>query len=317
MAARLGELLGQPVALAPDCQGPESMALAAALQPGQVLLLENLRFHPEEQQNDPAFAQALAAFGDCYVNDAFAVSHRADASVEGVTRYFADKAAGLLLYREIDFFHQAVTNPSRPLVAILGGAKVSSKLSAIRNLLDRVEVMLIGGAMANTFLKAQGHAVGASLVEDDLLATARELLARAAEKGVKVHLPVDFVIADAFAATANTRAVALNQVPDGWMILDIGPDTARRFAQALAGVKTIVWNGPMGAFEMPPFAAGSLALVKAVAASPALSIVGGGDTNALINQAGAGDKVSYMSTGGGAFLELMEGKQLPGVVALG
>ena len=317
MAVRLGELLGQPVVMAPDCQGPEPMALAAALQPGQVLLLENLRFHPEEQQNDPAFAQALAAFGDCYVNDAFAVSHRADASVEGVTRYFADKAAGLLLYREIDFFHQSVTNPSRPLVAILGGAKVSSKLSAIRNLLDRVEVMLIGGAMANTFLKAQGHAVGASLVEDDLLATARELLARAAEKGVKVHLPVDFVIADAFAATANTRAVALNQVPDGWMILDIGPDTARRFAQALAGVKTIVWNGPMGAFEMPPFAAGSLALVKAVAASPALSIVGGGDTNALINQAGAGDKVSYMSTGGGAFLELMEGKQLPGVVALG
>ena len=317
MAARLGELLGQPVALAPDCQGPESMALATALRPGQVLLLENLRFHPEEQKNDPAFAQALAAFGDCYVNDAFAVSHRADASVEGVTRYFADKAAGLLLYREIDFFHRAVTNPSRPLAAILGGAKVSSKLSALRNLLDRVEVMLIGGAMANTFLKAQGHAVGASLVEDDLLGTARELLTQAGDKGVKVHLPVDFVIADAFSATANTRTVALDQVPDGWMILDIGPDTARRFAQALAGAKTIVWNGPMGAFEMPPFAAGSLALLEAVAASPALSIVGGGDTNALINQAGAGDKVSYMSTGGGAFLELMEGKPLPGVVALG
>jgi len=316
-ARRLGELLGQPVVMAPDCQGAESLALAESLNPGEVLLLENLRFHPEEQKNDPAFAKALAAFGDCYVNDAFAVSHRADASVEGVTHFFSDKAAGLLLYKEIDFFNRAVTSPARPLTAILGGAKVSSKLSAIRNMLDRVDAMIIGGAMANTFLKAQGHEVGKSLVEDDLLTTAQELLALAKSKGVEIHLPLDFVVADTFSAEARTQTVSLGQVPADGMILDIGPATETRFQEALVGAKTIVWNGPMGAFEMAPFAHGSLAMVAAVTTSGALSIVGGGDTNALINQAKAGEKVSYMSTGGGAFLELMEGKQLPGVTALG
>jgi len=316
-AKRLGELLGKPVLMAPDCVGAESMAMADALKAGEVMLLENLRFHAEEQKNDPAFAKALAAFGDCYINDAFAVSHRPDASVEGVTHYFTDKAAGLLLFREIDFFHRAVTNPARPLIAILGGAKVSTKLSAIRNMLDRVNGMIIGGAMANTFLKAQGHDIGASLVEDDLLDTARELLALAQNKDVSILLPTDFVVADAFAADAKTRTVTLGEIPAGWMILDIGPASAAAFTKALADAKTIVWNGPMGAFEMTPFSHGSTALVKAVTTSSALSIVGGGDTNALINQAEAGDKVSYMSTGGGAFLELMEGKELPGVTALG
>ena len=315
-AKRLGELLGQPVVMAPDCIGAESMALAAGLKAGEVMLLENLRFHPEEQKNDPAFAKALAAFGDCYVNDAFAVSHRADASVEGVTHYFTDKAAGLLLFKEIDFFNRAVTDPARPLIAILGGAKVSSKLSAIHNLLDRVDSMIIGGAMANTFLKAQGHEIGKSLVEDDLLATAKELLTLARQKGIAMLLPVDFVVADSFAAEAKTRTVILGEVPAEWMILDIGPDTIAAFGKALANAKTIVWNGPMGAFEMAPFAQGSMAMVQAVIESQALSIVGGGDTNVVINQAKAGDKVSYMSTGGGAFLELMEGKQLPGVTAL-
>ena len=316
-AKRLAELLGQPVVMAPDCVGAESMALAEALKPGDVMLLENLRFHAEEQKNDAAFAKSLAAFGDCYVNDAFAVSHRADASVEGVTHYFTDKAAGFLLYNEIDFFHRAVTNPARPLTAILGGAKVSSKLSAIRNMLDRVNSMIIGGAMANTFLRAQGHEIGASLVEEDLLNTAQELLALAKNKGVAIHLPVDFVVAESFSAEAKSKTVALGQVPSDWMILDIGPASVSAFTEALTASKTIVWNGPMGAFEMAPFAQGSLAMVTAVTSSKALSIVGGGDTNALINQAKAGDKVSYMSTGGGAFLELMEGKELPGVTALG
>ncbi|MBA3014249.1 MAG: phosphoglycerate kinase [Proteobacteria bacterium] len=315
-AKRLSELLKQPVLMAPDCLGPESMAMADGLKAGEIMLLENLRFHPEEQKNDPDFAKALSAFGDCYINDAFAVSHRADASVEGVTHYFTAKAAGLLLYREIEFFNKAVINPARPLMAILGGAKVSSKLSAIRNMLDRVNGMIIGGAMANTFLKAQGHDIGSSLVENDLLDTARELLSLASNKNITIHLPTDFVVADTFAADATTRIVGLDKVPNGWMILDIGPDSAASFTKALAEAKTIVWNGPMGAFEMTPFANGSTALVQAVTNSSALSIVGGGDTNALINQANAGNKVSYMSTGGGAFLELMEGKQLPGVTAL-
>lgn len=316
-AKRLEELIGQPVFMAPDCVGDESISMANNLKAGEILLLENLRFHPEEQKNDPAFAQALAAFGDCYINDAFAVSHRADASVEGVTHFVTDKAAGLLLYQEIDFFNRAVTNPTRPLIAILGGAKVSSKLSAIHNMLDRVNGMIIGGAMANTFLKAQGHDIGSSLVEDDLLGTARELISLAQSKGVTIHLPTDFVVADAFAVDAQTKTVGLGEIPVGWMILDIGPKSASAFSKALEEAKTIVWNGPMGAFEMAPFAHGSTALVQAVVNSSALSIVGGGDTNALINQANAGDKVSYMSTGGGAFLELMEGKQLPGVIALG
>ncbi|VAW33178.1 Phosphoglycerate kinase, partial [hydrothermal vent metagenome] len=249
-------------------------------------------------------------------NDVFAVSHRAHASVAGVTDYLKVKAAGFLLEKEMDFFNRAIANPLKPLAVILGGAKVSSKLGAIRNMLDRVEIMIIGGAMANTFLKSQGFAVGKSLVEDDLLDTARELIELAKDKGIAFYLPVDCVAADEFTAQAAGKIKTIYNIPRTWMALDIGPATSLLYQEALAGVKTIVWNGPMGAFEIEQFSRGSLTMVEAVSASPALSIVGGGDTNALINQAGAADKISYMSTGGGAFLMLMEGKELPGVTAL-
>ena len=316
VAKRLGELLGCEVALAPDCVGEQTREMAAALAPGSILLLENLRFHKEETANDEAFARELAAMADIYVNDAFAVSHRAHASVEGVTHHVDVAVAGLLLQKEIDFFNRAVADPVRPVAAVLGGAKVSSKLGAIRNMLDRVDIMVIGGAMANTFLKSQGVDVGASLVEEDLVATAGEFVRLAAEKGVKMYLPVDGVAAERFEAGAASKVVTNLEVPSGWMLLDIGPATARLFATAIAGARTIVWNGPMGAFEMDPFARGSMAMVEAVTGSHALSVVGGGDTNVVIKKAGAAAEVSYISTGGGAFLMLMEGKELPGVVAL-
>ena len=316
VAERLGELLGCEVALAPDCVGEQTREMAAALAPGAVLLLENLRFHKEETANDEGFSRELAAMADIYVNDAFAVSHRAHASVEGVTHHVDVAVAGLLLQKEIDFFNRAVADPVRPVAAVLGGAKVSSKLGAIRNMLDRVDIMVIGGAMANTFLKSQGVDVGASLVEEDLVSTAGEFVRLAAEKGVKMYLPVDGVAAERFEAGAASKVVTNLEVPPGWMLLDIGPATARLFATAIAGARTIVWNGPMGAFEMDPFARGSMAMVEAVTGSHALSVVGGGDTNVVINKAGAAAEVSYISTGGGAFLMLMEGKDLPGVVAL-
>jgi len=316
VAAKLAELLGQNVKLAPDCIGPEVNGLVAALQDGQILLLENLRFHAEEQKNDAKFAQQLASLADIFINDAFAVSHRAHASVEGVTHYIATSAAGFLLQREIDFFNRSITSPAKPLAAIMGGAKVSSKLGAIRNMLDKVDIMIIGGAMANTFLKSQGYEIGKSLVEDDLLDTARELVNLAHDKGVKFYLPVDCVAAAEFNPQAISKICTIQDMPEKWMSLDIGPASSILFAEALTDAKTIVWNGPMGAFEMEPFAKGSLAMVDTITASHALSIVGGGDTNVVINQALAGDKVSYMSTGGGAFLMLMEGKELPGVAAL-
>jgi phosphoglycerate kinase len=316
VAAKLAELLGQDVKLAPDCMGEETQQLVESLQPGQILLLENLRFHAEEQKNDKDFARQLASLADIYINDAFAVSHRAHASVEGVTHFVKTCVAGFLLKREIDFFNQSITSPAKPLASIMGGAKVSSKLGAIRNMLDRVDIMIIGGAMANTFLKSQGYEIGKSLVEDDLLNTARELINLAHTKGVKFYLPVDCVAADNFSAEASNRIHTIQDMPPQWMSLDIGPATSKLFHEALTDAKTIVWNGPMGAFEMEPFAKGSQAMVDTVTSSQALSIVGGGDTNVVINQAGAADKVSYMSTGGGAFLMLMEGKELPGVVAL-
>jgi len=290
--------------------------MANALQNGDLLLLENLRFHGEEQKNDAGFAKQLASLADIYINDAFAVSHRAHASVEGVTHFMNTCAAGFLLQREIDFFNRSITAPARPLAAIMGGAKVSSKLGAIRNMLDRVDIMIIGGAMANTFLKSLGHEVGKSLVEDDLLATAREFVDLAQKKGVKFYLPVDCVAAEKFDAQAVTKLTTIQDMPPGWMSLDIGPASSILFREALSSAKTIVWNGPMGAFEMEAFARGSMAMVDTVIASHALSIVGGGDTNVVINQAGAANDVSYMSTGGGAFLMLMEGKDLPGVAAL-
>jgi phosphoglycerate kinase len=318
IAERLAELLGQEVKLAPDCIGAETEEMVKSWQVGNgyVVLLENLRFYAEEEGNDAAFSKQLAALADVYVNDAFAVSHRAHASVAGITAHVKEKAAGLLLHKELDYFHRAIDAPQRPLVAIVGGAKVSSKLNALTRMLDKVDKMLIGGAMANTFLKSQGLVVGASKVEDDLLDSARQILADAKAKGVKVYLPVDVIAADRFAPDAVCKQVTVQDIPEGWMALDIGPASVICFSEVLADAKTIVWNGPMGAFEMDAFARGTMALAHAVASSHALSITGGGDSNAAVTQSGEAGNISYMSTGGGAFLELMEGKVLPGVAAL-
>ena len=317
VAVHLSTLIGQEVRLAPDCIGVETETMVASLLPGEVLLLENLRFHKEETDNDPAFAQKLASLADVYVNDAFAASHRAHASIAGVPVLVKENCAGFLLQTEMDFFHKAMTEPVRPLMAIVGGAKVSSKLGALQNMLDKVDRMIIGGAMANTFLKSQGVPVGASKTEDDLLDTARQLLQTAKEKGVKLYFPVDFVAADRFAADAVVKNVTAQDIPEGWMALDIGPASTICFQEALADVKTIVWNGPMGAFEMDAFARGTMAMCQAIASSHALSVVGGGDSNAAVKKSGESRNISYMSTGGGAFLQLMEGKSLPGVDALG
>jgi phosphoglycerate kinase len=316
VAAYTAKLLGQPVPLAADCIGPEVAAAVGSLKDGEILMLENLRYHPQEEKNDPEFSRQLAALGDVYVNDAFAVSHRAHASVVGVTAYVKEKAAGFLLQKEMEYFHRSFDNPQRPLVAIVGGAKVSGKLEALQNMLERVDKMIIGGAMANTFLKSQGYAVGTSKVEDDLLATAADLLRRAKEKQIKIYLPVDVIAADRFAPDAVCKQVTIQDIPENWMALDIGPASVICFNEVLADAKTIVWNGPMGAFEMNAFARGTMALAHTVAASHALSVTGGGDSNAAITLSGEADNISYMSTGGGAFLELMEGKVLPGIKAL-
>nr|WP_321465959.1 phosphoglycerate kinase [uncultured Desulfobulbus sp.] len=317
VAAYLAKLLGQPVPLASDCVGPEVSAAVAQLENGQILMLENLRFHPQEQKNDPEFSRQLASLAEVYINDAFAVSHRAHASVAGVTACVEEKGAGFLLQKEIEYFHRCIDTPQRPLVAIVGGAKVSGKLEALRNMLERVDKMIIGGAMANTFLKSQGYAVGASKVEDDLLETADELLKQAKDKKVKVYLPVDVIAADTFAPDAVSKQVTIQDIPENWMALDIGPASVICFCEVLADAKTIVWNGPMGAFEMDAFSRGTMALAHAVAASHALSVTGGGDSNAAIAISGESANISYMSTGGGAFLQLMEGKSLPGIEALG
>lgn len=316
VADALSQLVNKQVAVAPDCIGDETKAVVDQMQNGDIVLLENLRFHAEEQGNDPEFASRLAALADVYVNDAFAVSHRAHASVEGVTKYFSEKGAGFLLEKEMDYFHRSMDEPVRPLVALVGGAKVSSKLGALENMLDKVDCLVIGGAMANTFLKSQGYKVGSSKVEDDLLDAASQMMTLAEEKGVKVYLPVDVTIADQFAPDAQSKVVTIDQIPAGWMALDIGPATIRQFTEVMADAQTIVWNGPMGAFEMEPFASGTMELARAVGASQALSITGGGDSNAAVKISGEADNISYMSTGGGAFLHLMEGKTLPGVAAL-
>jgi len=316
VAKRLSRLLDKEIKLAPDCIGPEVDALVAAMAPGDVLLLENLRFHNGEKKNDPEFSRQLAKLGDVYVNDAFAVAHRAHASVTGVVEYFKDCAAGFLLQKEMDYFHRSVSDPSRPLVAIVGGAKVSSKLGALRNMIDRVDKMIIGGAMANTFLKAQGYEVGTSRVEDDLLDTANELVAKARNQGVKLYLPVDCIVAEKFEPKAETKRTTTQEVPRNWMILDIGPASTLLFGEALEDARTIIWNGPMGAFEMDAFSRGTMAMVQRLASSHALTIVGGGDTDVAVHRAGESGNISYISTGGGAFLMLMEGKVLPGVAAL-
>jgi phosphoglycerate kinase len=316
VARRLGLLLEKPVRMAPDCIGPQVSAMVAGLAPGEVLLLENLRFHPEEEKNDAAFAKALAGLCDIYVNDAFAVSHRSNASVDAICRFAPRCAAGLLLSQELDYFARAMADPQRPLVAIVGGAKVSSKLKVLENLLDHVDKVLIGGAMANTFLKYRGCDMGSSLVEDALIDSAGRIMAKAGEKGVRFYLPVDVVAAQGMEAKAVTRTVPVQEIPAGWMALDIGPATTALYGEVLGDAQTIVWNGPMGVFEMAPFSSGTLAMVQAVAQSDALSIVGGGDTDTAIHQSGQSHRIGYISTGGGAFLELLEGKVLPAVAAL-
>jgi len=315
-AKRLSRLIGKEVKLAPDCIGSEVQAMVDAMAPGDVIMLENLRFYANEQENDPTFSKQLAELADVYINDAFAVAHRAHASVVGVTEHAKTCGAGFLLQQEIDYFNRAVSDPMRPLVAVVGGAKVSSKLGALRNMLDRVDKMIVGGAMANTFLKALGYEVGASKVEEDLIETAKELMEKAVSKGVKFYLPVDCIVADQFDARAETKTTTVQEVPGKWMILDIGPASTKLFAEALENARTIVWNGPMGAFEMDAYSRGTMAMVQEVARSHALTIVGGGDTDVAVHRAGESSNISYISTGGGAFLMLMEGKSLPGVSAL-
>lgn len=317
VARHLQEVLGRPVELAPDCVGEAVEAMIESLQPGGVILLENLRFHKAETSNDAEFSTQLARLADVYVNDAFAASHRAHASIVGVAERVEEKAAGFLLQKEVDFYHKAMDEPVRPLIALVGGAKVSSKLAALENMLNKVDRMIIGGAMANTFLKSRGVDVGASKVEEDLLETARQFIGKAEAKGVKIFLPVDFVVAESFSPDAMTKNVTCQDVPQKWMALDIGPASTILFKEALQDARTIVWNGPMGAFEMDAFARGTMALCQAVASSHALSITGGGDSNAAVKKAGEEKNISYMSTGGGAFLEMMEGKSLPGVEVLG
>ncbi len=315
LAGPLEQLIGRPVPLAPDCVGPEVEAQAKSLRPGQLLLLENLRFHKEEEANDDGFARALAALADCYVNDAFAAAHRAHASIEAITRHLQPAAAGLLMKRELEALTRILERPERPLVAVLGGAKVSDKVTLVENLLARVDSLVIGGGMAFTFLRALGHEVGRSLVEPDHLDTARRVLDAARRKGTPVVLPVDAIVADGPDSPAG-RSVTVREIPAGQMALDIGPLTVERVSAALKDARTIVWNGPLGVFERPAFASGTLAVARAIAASRAFTVVGGGDTVAAVNAAGVAGRIGYISTAGGAFLEFLEGRTLPGVAAL-
>jgi phosphoglycerate kinase len=315
LVSRLSELLGREVQFVADCVGSMVEEAAKALQPGQVLLLENLRFHKEEEANDPEFSRQLANLADIMINDAFGVSHRAHASVEGITRHIP-AVAGFLMEKELVFLSGAVANPARPFVAIIGGAKVSDKIGVIENLLEKVDTLIIGGGMANTFLAAKGYALGKSLVEADKIELAKSLIKKAKEHGVNLQLPSDVAAADRFAADAERRDVAIADFPADWMALDIGPATRKAFAAALADAKTIVWNGPMGVFEFDAFAKGTEAVAKAVADTEAISIVGGGDSIAALEKTKLASKITHISTGGGASLELLEGKILPGVAAL-
>jgi phosphoglycerate kinase len=314
VAAKLQELLGRPVKKLDDCVGPEVEAAGKAMQSGEVILLENTRFYKEEEKNDPAFAAKLAALGDFYVNDAFGSAHRAHASTEGVTHTLRPAVAGFLMEKELEYLGKALANPDRPFLAIMGGAKISDKIAVIENLLAKVDSLLIGGGMANTFFVAQGYDVGKSLVEAEAVDTAKKLLAGHADKLV---LPVDAVVAPEFKADAAARTVPVDEVPAGWMILDIGPATIAHFSNRLAAAKTVVWNGPMGVFEFPRFAEGTFAVAKALAGlKDATTIIGGGDSAAAVEQSGLADKMSHISTGGGASLEFLEGIELPGVAAL-
>ncbi len=317
VAKRLAELLGQDVIKCDDCIGEAVASTVNNMSNGQVVLLENLRFHNEEEANDPEFAKQLAANADLYVNEAFGTAHRAHASTEGVTKYLSPSVAGYLIEKELDYLQDAVDNPKRPLAAIIGGSKVSSKIGVIETLLDKCDKLLIGGGMIFTFYKARGLSVGNSLVEEDKLELAKSLEAKAKEQGVELLLPTDVVVADNFAPDANAKTVSINDIPDGWMGLDIGPDSIKVFQDALADCNAVIWNGPMGVFEFDKFAAGTEAIAHTLAGkSDAVTIIGGGDSVAAVEKVGVADKMSHISTGGGASLELLEGKTLPGIVAL-
>jgi phosphoglycerate kinase len=319
VAERLAQLLGKPVVKTNDCIGPDADSAVAAMKDGDVVLLENVRFYPEEEKNDPEFARKLASVADLYVNDAFGTAHRAHASTEGVTKYLSPSVAGLLVDKELQFLQEAIESPQRPLAAIVGGSKVSSKIGVIETLLDKVDKLFIGGGMVFTFYKARGLSVGASLVEEDKLELARTLEAKAKEKGVQLLLPTDVVAADKFSAEANTQTVSFDAIPDGWMGLDIGPDSVNTFQAALADCKSVIWNGPMGVFEIDKFAKGTEAIATTLAdltPKGCVTIIGGGDSVAAVEKVGLADKMSHISTGGGASLELLEGKELPGIAAL-
>lgn len=319
IAARLSELLGQPVVKCDDCIGDEVAAKVNSLSNGGVALLENVRFYPEEEKNDPEFARNLASVADMYVNDAFGTAHRAHASTEGVTKYLRPSVAGFLLDKELQYLSGAIDAPRRPLAAIVGGSKVSSKIGVIEALLGKVDKLLLGGGMIFTFYKARGLAVGKSLVEEDKLELARSLEAIAKERGVQFLLPTDVVIADNFKPDANSQTVSINDIPDGWMGLDIGPDSVKVFQDALADCQTVIWNGPMGVFEFDKFAVGTEAIANTLAGltgKGAITIIGGGDSVAAVEKVGVADRMSHISTGGGASLELLEGKVLPGIAAL-
>lgn len=316
IARRLSELLGISVNMAPDCIGPDVQSMVEALPAGEVLMLENLRFHAEEEKNDPAFAKALASLGECYVNDAFATAHRGHASNFGVCDYIKETAAGFLMLEEVQSINRALKDPQRPLAAIVGGAKVSGKLEILENLLDKVDKLIIGGGMAFTFMKAKGMPVGKSLLEEDLVGTAGDIMKDAAARGVEILLPVDIVAAPEFDNNSPKTVVPADKIPDNMLGLDIGPASVKLFSDKIKQSRTVIWNGPMGAFEMPNFAAGTNEVAKALADSGCLSIVGGGDSVSAVNRSGVADRISYISTGGGAWLELLEGKTLPGIAAL-
>ncbi|MDY7014706.1 MAG: phosphoglycerate kinase [Cyanobacteriota bacterium] len=318
-AKRLSELLGQDVKMCGDCVGEEVASVVNSLDNGQVAMLENVRFHAEEEKNDPEFCQQLAANADLYVNDAFGTAHRAHASTEGVTKYLSPAVAGYLIEKELNYLQNAVDNPQRPLAAIVGGSKVSSKIGVIETLLEKCDKLFLGGGMIFTFYKARGLKVGKSLVEEDKLELAKSLEAKAKEKGVEFLLPTDVVIADNFAPDANSQTVSAQSIPDGWMGLDIGPDSVQAFQDALANCKCVIWNGPMGVFEFDKFAAGTEAIARTLAEltpKGTVTIIGGGDSVAAVEKVGVAEQMSHISTGGGASLELLEGKTLPGIVAL-
>lgn len=316
VARRLSELLGTSVNMAPDCIGDKVRAMVGKLKPGDVLLLENLRFHAEEEKNSPDFAKELASLGDVYVDDAFATAHRAHASTAGVCDYIKDCAAGFLLLKEVEYINKALLSPERPFAAVMGGAKVSDKLELVENLLDKADKILIGGGMAFTFIKALGQGIGKSLVEEDLLETARTIMTKARAKGVKLYLPVDAVCAAEPKDGQTIKIVTIQEIPDSLMALDLGPASSSLFSVALSDCRTIVWNGPMGVFEKKDFSAGTMSIAKDVASSKGLTIIGGGDTDAALHKSGLTDKVSFVSTAGGAFLEMLGGRVLPGVAVL-